>query len=198
MSAKHSFPSKFERQTWKQQPVDDGVRNRLPKDAKPEAYDIKFTSAKNSFPPKFERQKWQELPPGHRADDGVSYRLPNNTKPEAYDISIWTNVHTGNLTFGGEVNILLKAEEDTTNITIHYRELEILETKLFTFDASPTEIPIESTTYDPETEFYRIFLEKSLVKNRKYALVVRYQGTLRTQDRGVFRKSYVNEAGKTR
>lgn len=135
----------------------------------------------------------------HNDDNDISYRLPNNTKPEAYDLSLWTNVHTGNLTFGGEIKILLKAEEDTSNITIHYRELDILETKVMALGSTELEIPIEHTNYNAKTEFYEIFLTNPLTKGNQYWLNIKYQGQMKTTiTEGIFRQSYLNSNGEVR
>lgn len=145
-----------------------------------------------------EKQKtyWEYFP---RADDEISYRLPNNTEPISYTIALRTQINEGNFDFTGQVNILIRVKEASRNITIHYRNMTISETKLFNTQTPPTEIDIiEGTDYNIYSEFFVIYLKEDLTLDAELVVQIKYSSVARTDNRGVFRQYYVNEKNERR
>lgn len=124
----------------------------------------------------------------------VSYRLPNNTIPINYDITLATNVDKGNFTFDGKVIIGLLVQEEGTDITIHARQLNIIEVALQTSTGSV--IRLNDYKYDTTTEFLTIPAKVSLTKGANYLLTIKYWGELREDMGGFYRSSYVNSKGE--
>jgi aminopeptidase N len=134
----------------------------------------------------FSRSKCEEL----------SYRLPNDTIPIRYDIYISTEIHTGeDFEFNGNVKIQLKVVEETEQITIHSRFLDIKKVSLRKIDGAAE---IAGTTYDlkKEVDFLIVKSPEKLIVDQQYILELDYNGTLRTDNMGFYRSSYKNEDGK--
>lgn len=123
---------------------------------------------------------------------GHSYRLPNNTTPEFYDISLVTFIDRNEFSFSGVVEIEVRILEDSTNITLHARQLKIK--RVLLRDSSENNINDVTFTYDETREFLTILTtEKLLHRGEKYVLKVFYNGELRTDQAGFFRTSYIDE-----
>lgn len=123
-----------------------------------------------------------------------NYRLPNNTLPLHYEVHLLTNIHKKDFDFEGRVTITLKALDDTKNITIHYRQLQVNDVTLID-GKTGKELQFEEPTYDEVTEHYVIPLEKPLVNGSEYQLTIEYNATLRTDLAGFHRSSYKDEIG---
>lgn len=129
-------------------------------------------------------------------DEYIGYRLPNDTRPETYDISLRTWVHEENFEFTGEVNIGIVVVNDTSAITLHMRQLDIRQIRLLTTGDIPGLISIGPFTYNSTFEFLRIPINSLLLANERYTLEIRYSGTLRQNQGGFYRSSYLNNAGQ--
>ncbi|CRL06584.1 CLUMA_CG019460, isoform A [Clunio marinus] len=130
--------------------------------------------------------------------DEPSFRLPFNTLPLHYDLSLTTDIHRGDFDFSGVVRIKFVAFIDTSQITLHYRQLSINNIDLFD-DSDPPEL-LESNlefTLDPEYEFIRIVTSPGLNENQNYTVSLSYNGTLREDNYGFYRTFYKNELGET-
>lgn len=129
--------------------------------------------------------------------DGIEYRLPNNTKPIHYEIFLSTDIHSNFFGFNGQVTIRFRAMENTTNVTVHFRQLIIFNVDLL--DANGNLIQSNLiTTQDPYREFLTILPQNSLVKDEIYHMRIDYQGILRNDDAGFYYGSYVDENGVRR
>jgi aminopeptidase N len=126
---------------------------------------------------------------------GVSYRLPNDTFPHRYDIDLSTRIDLGVFEFTGIVTILLEAKQVTSLITIHSKQLTIGQIFLRN---SANQIIGNTHTLDVPLEFLKISTSTPLVVGQNYTLVISYAGTLRIDNGGFYRSSYVNEQGVTR
>lgn len=132
-------------------------------------------------------------------DDGYAYRLPNSTKPEAYTIDLTTNVHNAVFNFVGTVNIDIVVVEPTPVITIHHRQLTISFITLESIPSTGETIQLAAHSYDPVTEFLSIPLQTgTLTVGGRYRLQIIYTGTLRTDEAGFYRSSYIADDGSTR
>lgn len=135
----------------------------------------------------------------------VNYRLPNNTKPLHYDIHLTTNLHLLESSeepdpkwqFQGKVTIELTVVEQSRFITLHSRQQTINSVEL-KWDG-PT-IKLEDPTYDETLEFLTLNVANDapyLLEGENYTLTIEYNATLRDDNAGFYRSSYVNEAGDT-
>lgn len=134
----------------------------------------------------------------------LGYRLQNDTEPIRYDITLTTHIHLGpeatddeRFAFTGVVLIHLLATGEATSIVIHQRQLRILNAQL-TKDIN--EDPLqdwdeEQIEYNTQFEQLVFNLENPLVANEVYTLQIEYSGTLRGNQAGFYRSSYVDEAG---
>lgn len=129
-------------------------------------------------------------------DDYIGYRLPNDTRPETYDIQLRTWVHEENFQFEGEVNIGIVTVNATNAITLHTRQLNIVQVRLLTTGAVPGLISIGPYTYNSTFEFMRIPINSVLPADTRYTVEIRYTGTLRQNQGGFYRSSYLNNAGQ--
>lgn len=130
---------------------------------------------------------------GQDSDGNLSYRLPNNTIPETYDITLQTWINEANFTFTGIVRIgIIIANSPTKTISLHYRQLTILNVVLYD---NSTIVPIESYTYIANRELLVISTTSDLEANRRFSLVISYIGTIREDNGGFYRSSWVDENG---
>lgn len=120
--------------------------------------------------------------------DEDSMRLPKTSKPIHYDISLKTDVHEGLRSFEGEVLIEIEIAEDTNVITLHNRELTILEVKLL----DETNNLVETLHQEEiEKEFLHIeTTSKPLLSGEKYTIEISYSGLLQLGTSGFYRSSY--------
>lgn len=124
----------------------------------------------------------------------INFRLPNNTVPEHYIISLRTWIHEGNFTFVGIVTIDVRPTEPTDFITIHQEGFIINNIDLSSDEGS---IPIEPFEYNSTLDFLTVPTSVNLNPRQRYSLRIEYVGTLRDDDLGFYRSSYVNDAGST-
>lgn len=123
-----------------------------------------------------------------------TYRLPNNTRPTLYDVHLRTWIHEGNFTFEGSVGISIIAMETSNTIVLHQRQLNITSFELR--DSSNGSILPASMAYDPIREFLSFdVLSNGLEAGNQYSLQINYTGTLRTDEAGFYRSSYLNDNG---
>lgn len=145
---------------------------------------------------RFELEEGENVEVKPHADpiDGIDYRLPNNTMPLHYDIFLSTDIHIPFFSFDGIVTIRLKALENSTDITVHFRQLVILNVDLL--DANGTPIQSNVNFFQNETkEFLIIRPQNSLIMDEVYHVRIGYLGTLRDDDAGFYRGSYVDNNG---
>jgi aminopeptidase N len=127
----------------------------------------------------------------------LSYRLPNDTIPIRYEIYISTEIHNGeDFGFDGSVKIQLKVVEETEQITIHSRFLDIKKVSLRKSDGGAE---IAGIKYDlkKEVDFLIVKSPEKLIVDQQYILEIDYNGTLRTDSSGFYRSSYKNEENNT-
>ena len=128
--------------------------------------------------------------------DGKDYRLPNNTIPLHYDIWLSTDIHKAVFDFDGHVTIQIQAVEDTTNITVHYRELTIVNINLLSSIRTLIQSDVPFTLRE-DVEFLVITPTQPLIQGQLYFVEIDYKGILREDDAGFYRSAYVNAVGGT-
>lgn len=144
---------------------------------------------------------WDPLPartsPKWNNKNSVSFRLPNNTIPLHYDIYLVTDVHIPNFDFFGTVTINIRVIEDSSTITLNYRQIDIFSVDIFSSDGKVLEYYANFELIE-ELEFLIINSNNPLLQNSEYKVKIRYRGILRTDDYGFYRASYLDEEGSVR
>lgn len=128
----------------------------------------------------------------------TTYRLPNTTLPNSYDVTLRTWVHENNFQFNGTVKINISIAESTNSITLHHRYLTIGDVRLWSGDAGDTSIPVLSYSYNATFEFFTVSVQENMTLGETYVLDVDYSGTLRTDEAGFYRSSYLADDGTRR
>lgn len=146
---------------------------------------------------KSDDERLQQVRPFSDPIDGLDYRLPNSTIPISYNIWLSTSIHLGDFSFNGQVDIRIRAINNTQEIKLHYRELTIQGIDLLSGTGTTIQTDV-SHSFQAELEFLVITPAAGLVANQEYIVQIRYEGTLRDDDAGFYRSSYVNSAGVTK
>lgn len=131
--------------------------------------------------------------------DQPNYRLPNNTRPISYDVQLTTHVHTQtDFSFTGIVAIRLLAVEASNTISLHHRQLTISASSL-ALASGGANVPLNNFAYDDVTEILTYTLTSGgLMVDSEYILTITYNGTLRTDEAGFYRSSYLADDGSRR
>lgn len=126
------------------------------------------------------------------------YFLPKNAKPYRYKINLEPNLEEE--TIEGTVEIELQVLENSSNITIEIRSVEIDNSSVQVIrNGSGEEIKHGDPLWKEEVEHYVINLEEELVKGENYTLKIgKYSGKLHTDNGGFYLAKYVDEDGNER
>jgi aminopeptidase N len=131
-----------------------------------------------------------------RVDDGsVSYRLPNNSRPLHYDIFISTGIHIPEFEFQGVVGVRIVVLETSQQIVMNYKQLTISNIHLFDNNDLIIQTNVPFALLEAQ-ELLVISPQMQLVQGQILRVQINYSGTLRTDDYGFFRSSYVHESGR--
>ncbi|XP_014255315.1 aminopeptidase N-like [Cimex lectularius] len=142
----------------------------------------------------------------HQKPYPTNVRLPRSVVPHHYSIKLIPFLYPDNFTFTGRVVITCNVTMPTYNITLHSSELKIHETNLsrLTMEAimdsdrndADLLLPIKSTEFDKEREFYIIY-PKGLLTPGGYKISISFTGVLNDALQGFYRSSYtVNNVTK--
>jgi aminopeptidase N len=130
-------------------------------------------------------------------DDGISYRLPNDTIGLTYDIFLSTEIHRGEFGFSGETKILIQIVENTDQITLQYRQMNIHSVTLLDVNNRVVQqnVPwIQNST----VEFLIIRPNIQFNARQRYFVVISHSGTLRDDGLGWYRSTYLTPDGERR
>ncbi|XP_031340683.1 aminopeptidase N-like [Photinus pyralis] len=121
------------------------------------------------------------------------YVLPNNVKPLRYTITI----RLVNITnFMGNVVIELEAKEESSNITLHSKNIEIDENLVSVVSENGEEIRRNYTAVDTEKDFYIIAFNENLTQGKRYNLTIKdFTGSLKETKSGFFSAKYLDVNG---
>lgn len=122
-------------------------------------------------------------------DNPISYRLPNDSIPIRYDLWLKTDVHEGEFEFSGRVKIQIKILEQTQQITLHHRQLKILNIDLLSGDESLMQSNL-THVYHNVFELLTVGLPSLLSVDEEIVLDISYVGTLGDYSFGFFHASY--------
>lgn len=129
-------------------------------------------------------------------DDDLNYRLPNDSIPIRYDLWLKTDVDRDIFEFEGRVIIEVQIVEATSRITLHYRQIEIVEINLLNDDESVATSNLEFSQ-DSTLEFLYITLPTIRQVDEVLYVDISYTGILRTDGTGFYRASYTNDGVQT-
>lgn len=122
------------------------------------------------------------------------YFLPQNVKPIRYRIFLEPNLEEE--TISGSVEIELQALENTNNVTIHLRSVEIDNSSVAVSAQSGKEVKHGDPLWKEDVEHYAINLEEELVQGENYTLKIgRYNGKLHSDNGGFYLAKYFDEDG---
>lgn len=126
----------------------------------------------------------------------VNYRLPTNSIPERYELKFDPNLE--DFTFTGEIKINLVVLQQSSNITLHAKNLSIIEnkTELRSYSTSGPLYTIEKHEYNETTDFLILKSTRTLQVGL-YVLILFFSGTLNDKNIGFYRSSYQDSKNKT-
>uniref|UniRef100_A0A182P448 Aminopeptidase n=1 Tax=Anopheles epiroticus TaxID=199890 RepID=A0A182P448_9DIPT len=144
-------------------------------------------------------KKLSHLDPATLQDGGAQelrYRLPSYIVPTHYKLYLETQVHTGNRSYSGSVDIHLDVRQEARTIYVHNRGLRITSNELYRVDPSSNLTFLETLAYtqDVEREFV-IFAIRQALAPAEYVLRLDFEGELRTDDDGFYLSSYLDANG---
>jgi aminopeptidase N len=122
--------------------------------------------------------------------NSISFRLPNNTIPLYYSINLRTDIHRGDSSFRGNVEIHIKVLEQTNTITLHARQLVIFRINLFTADGNIFQFNAPFTM-DSELEFLTITTDRMINVDEEFHVEIEYGGFLNQNLQGFFGGFYM-------
>lgn len=120
------------------------------------------------------------------------YRLPKNIRPNNYTIFITPYFQEKNFIFDGNATIEITFLNATQRIIVNKdNQLEI--TKI-----TVNNTLIDKTNYNETTQTLFIYLKNDYPSGTNATLFFEYTGKLRSDMKGFYKSSYIDENGKTR
>ncbi|XP_046398989.1 glutamyl aminopeptidase-like isoform X2 [Ischnura elegans] len=124
------------------------------------------------------------------------YRLPKGVTPLTYELRMIPFLDEDNQTFKGDVTIKLLINSATRNITLHSRELNVSDIRIFEFNPPNVEIPVQNIRLKPDRDFLVVESQMTLVENKMYILRLKFEGELGDNNVGFFKRSYEDSMGR--
>lgn len=122
------------------------------------------------------------------------YRLPTALRPQRYYLRILTLLESpDDLRFAGNVQIVIKALQNTRNITLHSKNLTIDESRITLRQISGAgnmDNCVSSTSVNPTHDYYIFHTCKELLAGNVYKLFLPFSADLTPQLFGYYRSSY--------
>lgn len=127
-------------------------------------------------------------------DIDETYRLPNNTRPNIYHVDLRTWIHEEIFLFEGFVEMAIRVLETSSRVVVHQRQLNITDYEISDLNGYRFNTTM---TYDPLREFLIFDVSPdNLQVEARYWLRIYYVGTLRLDEAGFYRSSYLNDDGE--
>lgn len=125
-------------------------------------------------------------------------RLPRDTEPLAYGLRLLPayDQSADRYSFAGHVEILIRANEITSDVTLHARDLDVRNVGIVEAETQ-TAVDVEGFRLQGATERLLIHTGQSLLAGRQYQVEIGFQGLLRTDMTGFYRSLY-KEDGESR
>ncbi|KAH8355088.1 hypothetical protein KR093_005376 [Drosophila rubida] len=119
-----------------------------------------------------------------------SFRLPHALRPVHYELRILTHLNgPDQLRFEGQVQIDLRVLEQTSNITLHAKNLTIDQTQI-TLKSRTGNNCINRTEFDEEKEFFILQTCEWLQHDEQYELFIPFEGALNGNESGYYWSSF--------
>ncbi|VVC40906.1 Hypothetical protein CINCED_3A003082 [Cinara cedri] len=118
-------------------------------------------------------------------------RLPRDTEPLAYGLRLVPSYDkpSDQYQFGGQVEILIKVNEITPNVTLNARDM-VIKSVAVTEYSTQTDLEMDAFVMVPDEERLVISTTKNLLAGRRYQVKIVFQGMLRTDMTGFYRSVY--------
>lgn len=125
-------------------------------------------------------------------------RLPRSLVPVHYDVELTPRLD-GNFTFNGSVAILVHCATETSNVTLHIKDLNVSDVSV-NDAASAGGSRVEHDRYDEDKrlQFLVIKLKRPLNAGSNYTIRMNFVGHLNDDLAGFYRSSYVDASGHKR
>lgn len=128
-------------------------------------------------------------------NDKIHYRLPKNIIPVSYDIALIPHIVENNFTYDGNVSIIIKVLNETSNITLHAHEgLKIIEMAT-NLSSNGTIIKPKSHNRVNATDFLTLQFDNK-IQPGNYTLKFTFIGNISREPIGIYRSSYINDKNK--
>uniref|UniRef100_U5EU86 Aminopeptidase n=1 Tax=Corethrella appendiculata TaxID=1370023 RepID=U5EU86_9DIPT len=134
----------------------------------------------------------------------TSYRLPKSFHPENYKLEVHTHLNDSyGFKYFGKVWITTICDEDATNITLHSKNLTILEKELSIRmmpeeNAIGNDVKIKKIEYLKENDYLVLHTDDSMKKGRKYEVYIPFEAELSTGLLGYYRSSYYDKESQSK
>jgi len=125
----------------------------------------------------------------------MAYRvlLPDDVAPTHYDLSLEPDLHR--FTYGGSVNISVTVNVATDVVTLHARDLAVLEASFQPTGQAPS-LDAGEIALQPKAQTLALRFEQPLPTGEG-TLTIKFRGTLNDQMAGFYRSQYVRADGQT-
>ncbi|XP_017096760.2 aminopeptidase N [Drosophila bipectinata] len=130
------------------------------------------------------------LVPGFAWAEDDHYRLPSALEPQHYDLRVLTHLDGGQQRFEGSVKIRLLAREATRNITLHVRNLDLIDDRTSVTSREETNCVVSRET-DDVYDFYTLHLCEELRAGEVYQLEMHFRAELDSNS-GYYRSNYTD------
>ncbi|KAE9538122.1 hypothetical protein AGLY_006094 [Aphis glycines] len=124
------------------------------------------------------------------SNDGTNYayRLPDSTEPVSYDLQITPDIE--NRSFHGQVDIVVKAKQYTTEVILNSKDLILTSAPWFQDMKTNRSMAIKDYAFDDRRERLVVKLERSILPSRLYKFTVAFSGILRDDYTGFHKYFY--------
>lgn len=145
-------------------------------------------------------------------DDDHKYRLPTTFNPEHYKVKVLTHLGDNDgFKFSGRVWIKMLCNNDTNNITLHSKNLDINVTDIHLStiehadandddgdDRSGKLMTIVNVEFDGLHDFMIVNVKEKLLKGHRYLLNIPFEAELTQGLLGYYRSSYIDRKTQTK
>lgn len=125
----------------------------------------------------------------------VNNRLPNDTRPVNYKLKFEPHLIGNNFTFDGEAEIRIQISRVTNNVTLHSKNLNIIEEETFLIGNNQTLAP-NCHIYVEEGEFLILNFDSELPLGI-FTMRLKFHGEMNNKPRGFFWDYYTDEGNET-
>lgn len=131
--------------------------------------------------------------------DPAAYRLPDTTEPVSYALRMKPVIDpaNNNYTFGGQVDVIIRAKRQTTEVVLNSRDLTVTAVLAFQDMKTKRHIPVNGHVIDEPGERLIIRLGKKVMPPRLYKFTVEFDGALRNDLTG-FHKYFYDSDDRSR